>query len=123
ERLELPDVEIVARGYAFQAVARDEIFRRPGIRHIQREIAPLPLAPEEGEVIVVAHQVSVGVGRANLLQDPLLARFEDAGWRNPDTGSRLGNGGLWSGEGRALQLPETGNRPAVVLRVLELAVN
>ena len=82
--LELRDVEIVARGHAFESVTAEEIISRPRIRDVQRKIAALPIAGEEREVIVVADEVAVGRGGADLLENPFLAGFEDTRRGDPD---------------------------------------
>ena len=83
---ELDDVEIVAGGHAFEAVAAEQVVGGEGIGDVEGEVAALPVGGEEREVVGVAHEVAVGLARAHLFQNPLFAGFEDAGRGDPDAG-------------------------------------
>ena len=87
QRVELRDVQIVAGGDAFQAEMIFEIVRRDAVRHVQRKIPDAPRVREKFQVIVVADEIAVGVARADLLENPVVARFENA--RRGDEDGRL----------------------------------
>src|SRR4051794_34557597 len=87
QRLELREIQVVARRHALESVTTDEIIGRPRIRDIEREVATLSIAGKKSKVIVISHQVSVRVGGANLFQDPFFPRFENSRRSNPDRGS------------------------------------
>ena len=78
QRLELLEIQIVARRHAFQAEPVFEIIRRQPVGHVQRIIADAPVIGEKLQVIVIADQVAVGVAGAHLLQRPFLAGLENA---------------------------------------------
>ena len=84
QRLELREVQIVGGRDALQAELVHEIVRRQPVGDVERVIADAPVAGEEGQVVVVADQVAVGLAGAHLLENPLLARLEDARRRDED---------------------------------------
>mgnify|MGYP000533242812 CR=1 FL=1 len=51
---------------------------------IKDAVDEISFAIEEGEMVVVANQVTIGFRGTNLLQDPFLARLEDARGGGPD---------------------------------------
>ena len=66
-----------------------EVIRREGVGHVEREVADAPRVGEVIQVVVIADQVSVGVARANLVQNPLLARLEYARRGDKNSGAEF----------------------------------
>ena len=75
QRVELREVQIVAGRDAFEAEMIFEIIRREAVRHVQRKIADAPRVRKKFQVVVIADEIAVGVARADLFQNPFLARF------------------------------------------------
>jgi hypothetical protein len=99
-------------------VVLDEVFGGERVGDVEREIAAAAVGFEEREVVVVADEVAVGLGGADLFQDPLFAGFEDAGRGDPDARIFDFRMGIFD-----LELAEAGDGVAVVFRVFELAVD
>ena len=125
ERFELRDIEVVTRRDALEAVVLEQVLGRERVGDVEREIATAAVGFEKCEMVVIAHEIAVGVGRTHLFQNPLLSGFEDAGRGDPDRrAARIdGRSGLGDGVQGALEFAEAGDGVTVVLRVLELTIN
>ncbi len=78
QRVELRDVQIVAGSDAFETEMIFEIIRRDPVRDVQRKIADAPRVREKSQMIMIADEIAVGVAGADLLENPVVARLEDA---------------------------------------------
>src|ERR1035437_5156796 len=99
-----------------------EIVRREAVCHVQRKIADAPRVREKIKVVVVADEITVGVAGANLLENPFIARLEDArrGDKNTGRGWRIENG-RWSRA--AARGVKKRDGFAVFLRIFKLAIH
>lgn len=79
EGLELMDIEIVARGDAFEVVVSEVVFGGEGVGGVKGEVAPQALVVEKAEVFVMTGEVAVGLGGEDLFENPFFAWFEKAG--------------------------------------------
>ena len=122
QRVELRDVQVVAGRDAFEAEMIFEIVRREAVRHVQREIPDPPRVREKFQVVVVADEITVGVARADLVENPLVTRLEDARRRDEDAGRgwRIENGRWRRAAARGVKRR---HRLAVFLRVFKLAIH
>ena len=109
-------VQVVGSRQAFQPAAFHEIFApSSGLATLSEKSPTSPRSPgEEAQVIVVAHEVAVGVRRAHLLENPVLARFEDA---------RRGDADRARGVTPSRIIAEPAHGFAVAFGVLEIAVD
>ena len=117
--IELQDVEIVAGGEAFEVGLILEIFGGEAVGDVQGEIADAAGAGEKLQVIVIADEIAIGIGGADLVENPLFAHFEDARRGDEDAGAV----GAGVREGTAVGGVESSDSFAIALGVLEFAIN
>ncbi len=84
QRFELRDVQIVGGGDALQSVVANVVIGGERIGDVEREVAAPALVGEPLQVVVVADEVAVGLARQHLLENPFLARLEDARRGDPE---------------------------------------
>ena len=77
QRFELRHIQIVAGRHALEAELVLEIIRREVVRHVERIIPDAPRVRKKFQVVVVAHEVTIGMARAHEVQNPFLAGFEN----------------------------------------------
>ena len=95
QRLELHDIQVIRGRDPFQPAMPEEVGGAEPIGDIERVIAAQAVAAEERKMVVIAHEVAVGVAGQHLPQDPILARLEDARRRHPDGGFGVLGSGFW----------------------------
>src|SRR4051812_28478407 len=88
QRFKLRGVQVVGGGEAFQAEFIFEVFGAEAVGDVEGEIANTPVGGEKGEMLVVANEVTVGLTRADLLEGPFFASFEDARRSDENCGVR-----------------------------------
>src|SRR6266478_291793 len=78
QRFQLREIQVIGSRDALQSKVGLEVFRRQMISYVQRIITDSPVSSEEPQMIIVPHEIAVGLTRTNLFECPFLAHFENS---------------------------------------------